>query len=65
MDPVTKLEELRTLVEKVEQKAHVPADHPDVIALQNIIENKLEQLEQSSRRTADRPGLQLQDVELC
>jgi hypothetical protein len=48
MDPLTKLEELRTLVEKVEQKAHVPADHPDVIALQNIIENKLEQLEQSS-----------------
>ena len=44
MDRATKLDDLRTIVEKVEQKADVPADNPDVIALKNIVEQKIVQL---------------------
>jgi len=39
------IDDLRTIVEKVEQKAHVPPDNPDVIALRRIVENKISELE--------------------
>ena len=39
------LEDLRTIVEKVEQKAHVPPDNPDLVALRQIVENKITELE--------------------
>jgi hypothetical protein len=45
MDESTKLADLRTIVAKVEQKAHVPADNPDVIALKNIVEHRIEELQ--------------------
>lgn len=51
-----KLDDLRTIVEKVEQKAHVPAENPDVIALKKIVDDKIARLEQSSHKTeATRP----------
>jgi len=39
------LEDLRTIVEKVEQKAHVPSDNPDLVALRQIVEHKITELE--------------------
>jgi len=39
------LDDLRTIVEKVEQKAHVPPNNPDLIALRQIIEHKISELE--------------------
>jgi len=39
------LEDLRTIVEKVEQKAHVPASNPDLVALRQIVEHKITKLE--------------------
>ena len=39
------IDDLRTIVEKVEQKAHVPPDNPDVIALRRIVDNKISELE--------------------
>jgi hypothetical protein len=35
------IEDLRTIVEKVERKAHVPSDDPDIIALWHIVESKI------------------------
>lgn len=45
VDQAGKLENLRTIVEKVERKAHVPADNPGVIALKTIVEDKIARLE--------------------
>jgi len=39
------LEDLRTIVEKVEEKAHVPPDNPDLVALRHIVDHKIAQLE--------------------
>jgi hypothetical protein len=39
------LEDLRTIVDKVEQKAHVPPDNPDLVALWQIVEHKIADLE--------------------
>ena len=39
------LGELRTIVQKVEQKAHIPPDHPDVVALRRIVEHRIIELE--------------------
>jgi hypothetical protein len=39
-----KIDDLATIVEKVEQKAHVPADNPDLVALRHIVENKISAL---------------------
>jgi hypothetical protein len=39
------LEDLRTIVEKVEQKAQVPANNPDLVALRQIVEHKISELE--------------------
>lgn len=36
---------LRTMLDEVEQKAHVPADDPDVIALKAIVDEKIAKLE--------------------
>jgi len=36
---------LRTIVNKVEQKAHVPPDNPDLVALRRIVENRICELE--------------------
>jgi hypothetical protein len=41
MDLAAKLNDLRTIVEKVKQKAHVPPDNPDIVALKNIVEEKI------------------------
>ena len=35
------LQDLRTIVEKAEQKAHVPPDNPDIVALRQIVEHKI------------------------
>jgi hypothetical protein len=40
-----KIDDLRTIVEKVEQKAHVPPNNPDIVALRHIVENKISELE--------------------
>lgn len=45
VDQAGKLENLRTIIEKVERKAHVPADNPDVVALKIIVEDKIARLE--------------------
>ena len=39
------IDDLRTIVEKVEQKAHMPPDNPDVVALRRIVDNKISELE--------------------
>ena len=39
------LQDLRTIVEKVEEKAHVPPDNPDLVALRDIVERKIAELE--------------------
>ena len=39
------LDDLRTIVEKVERKAHVPPNNPDLIALRQIVEHKISELE--------------------
>ena len=39
------LEDLRTIVDKVEQKAQVPPNNPDLIALRQIVEHKITELE--------------------
>jgi len=39
------LEDLRTIVEKVEQKAHVPPSNPDLVALRQIVDCKIIKLE--------------------
>ena len=38
------LQDLRTIVEKVEQKAHLPPDNPDIVALRQIVEHKIIEL---------------------
>jgi len=57
------LEELRTIAEKVEQKAHVPPDIPDIVALRRIVENKISELEvakvQECRIVGQKLGQQL------
>jgi hypothetical protein len=35
------LQDLRKIVEKVEQKAHVAPDNPDIVALRQIVEHKI------------------------
>jgi hypothetical protein len=39
------LEDLRTIVQKVEQKAHVPPDNPDLVVLRKIVEQRITELE--------------------
>jgi hypothetical protein len=39
-----KIDDLATIVEKVEQKAHVPPDNPDLVALRQIVENRISEL---------------------
>ena len=39
------LEALRTIVESVEEKAQVPPDNPDVVALRQIVEHRIVELE--------------------
>jgi hypothetical protein len=39
------LQDLRTIVEKVERKAHVPPENPDIVALRQIVEHKIIELE--------------------
>jgi hypothetical protein len=39
-----KIDELATIVEKVEQKAHVAPDNPDLVALRHIVESKISEL---------------------
>jgi len=46
------LDDLRTIVEKVERKAHVPPNNPDLIALRQIVEHKITELE--SEETSER-----------
>jgi len=48
------LEDLRTIVEKVEQKAQVPSDNPDLVALRQIVEHKITELE-STEDSNSRP----------
>lgn len=38
------LQDLRTIVEKVEQKAHLPPDNLDMVALRQIVERKIIEL---------------------
>jgi len=48
MDPESKgrvIDDLRTIVNKVEQKSHVPPDNPDLVALRRIVESKICELE--------------------
>ena len=40
-----KIDDLRTVVEEVERKAHVPANNPDLVALKQIVENRICALE--------------------
>jgi hypothetical protein len=40
-----KIDELATIVEKVERKAHVPPDNPDLVALRHIVENRISELQ--------------------
>jgi len=47
------LEDLRTIVEKVERKAHVPPDNPDLVALRHIVEHRIIELE--SEEDSDPP----------
>ena len=42
--------ELRTILEKVQERAHVPEDNPDVIALRDIVNDKIERLEEESSK---------------
>jgi hypothetical protein len=39
------LEDLRTIVEKVERKTHVPLENPDLVALREIVEQRITELE--------------------
>jgi hypothetical protein len=39
------IDDLRTIVNKVEQKANVPPDNPDLVALRRIVENRICELE--------------------
>jgi hypothetical protein len=39
------LQDLRTIVEKVERKAHAPPNNPDLVALRQIVEHKITELE--------------------
>jgi hypothetical protein len=39
------LDDLRTIIEKIELRDHVRSDDPDVLALKEIIERKIERLE--------------------
>ena len=48
------LQDLRTIVEKVEEKAHVPPDNPDLVALRQIVEHKIAELE--TNRDAEDPA---------
>lgn len=50
------LQDLRTIVEKVEEKAHVPPDNPDLVALRHIVELKIAELE--TNQEADSPQAQ-------
>ncbi len=38
------LQDLRTIVEKVEQKAHVAPDNLDIVALRQIVEHRIIEL---------------------
>jgi len=40
--------ELRPILEKVQERAHVPEDNPDVIALRDIVKDKIERLKEES-----------------
>jgi hypothetical protein len=40
-----RIDDLRTIVEKVERKTHVASDNPDIVALRRIVENKISALE--------------------
>jgi hypothetical protein len=48
------IDELRTIVEKVEKKAHVPTDNPDVVALKSIVDERIAKLEHDDRATAEK-----------
>jgi len=53
------IDDLRTIVEKVEQKAHMPPDNPDVVALRRIVDNKISELETekgSNSRPTSKPA---------
>lgn len=50
------LEDLRTIVEKVEQKAHVPPDNPDLVALRRIVENKICELQTEGNPNSTPPS---------
>jgi hypothetical protein len=39
------IDDLRTIVNKVERKAHVSPDNPDLVALRRIVENRICELE--------------------
>lgn len=47
------IDELRTIVEKVERKAHVPTDNPDVVALKTIVEERIAKLEHDDKAAAE------------
>lgn len=49
MDQARKLEELRTIVEKVEHEAEVAEDNPDIVALKDIVNDKIAKLEKRPR----------------
>lgn len=42
-----KLDDLRNIVEKVERKALVRPDDPDMVALRHIVENRISELKQA------------------
>jgi hypothetical protein len=45
VDSKVRAQTLRAVVEKVEKKAHVAPDNPDLVALRHIVEHKITELE--------------------
>src|SRR5215469_17707778 len=52
MNRASKLDQLRTIVGKVEQKAHMPANDPDVRELKTIVDAKIAKLQNRTKRAS-------------
>ena len=50
------IDHLRTIVDKVEAKAHVPTDNPDLVALRRIVQNRIGELETAEDSNSNPPS---------
>jgi hypothetical protein len=50
------IDHLRTIVDNVEAKAHVPTDNPDLVALRRIVANRIGELETAEDSNSNPPS---------